>query len=810
MTISGTLRGTAAALAVALILSGCKSEGDRMVKYVSSGESYAAQGDYPRALIQYRNALKIDPDHAATRAAIGHILLDQGALGEARQEFTLLAERFPNDLEFRSKLGEIALVRADWPALERQADAASLIDGDALDSRALSIASRYHDATRERAATLQARLADEATELLVDAPAHPVLLRVAIDHRTRSDDPMSAVPLLDAALDADPHWPELQILRIRLLSDANQTDAAEARLFELARLYPDDPQIAGLLVARHMSRGKLDEAEDVLRALADGAPRGQVQMRMVLVQFLNRTRGPDRALAELDRLVKDAGDGPAGLVYSAMDYSIRFDQGDRDTAVDGLTALLAKAGEQPEARRIRVMLARMHDRLGDRARARAELNAVLSVDPGDADALKLRALWAIDEEAPKTAIVDLRTALAQRPRDSELMTLLAAAHAQEGQRGLAMEQLAAAAQTSGHAARETERYATALMTEGRNTVAQRVLEVAFEAAPGDLGIQAMLADIYLDKGDWADANRVISHMRRIDSDAARAAIAPLEAALLLGQGRGAEADGALSTMLQGDLGRQQAFGRLIAGLVRRGDADLARQQLDAALGRHPGDRALRILDADLRLTENDVSGAEAIYRDMLETDDTDEAYTKLFAVLRSQGKLDEADTLLAEALARHPASRALRLIESNRLDVVGDTAGAIALLETLHAEDTRDPLAANNLAALLSAGTPTPEVLERAARITAHLRGTSNPAMSDTIGWIAYLRGDVNGALPLMQRAARGLPRDPQVQLRLARVLEATGAIDEAREAYDAVLTLTAEDHPLAQDARARRAALGG
>jgi len=809
MNIRRPFRVCAAALAVAVLVSGCKSDADRLSEYRSSGLEYAANGDQARAIIQYRNALKIDPDDAETRAAIAQAFLAQGTIREAEQEFTLLSERFPDTLEFRSKLGEIALMRADWDALERQAEAADQIDAEALETQALRLAVRYRNARREGNRPRQNEISATAQALLEQRPAQPVLLRIAIENIATSDDPTAALPVLDAALAADPRSPELQLLRISLLADADQMDVAQDRLLDLARLYPDDPRIAGLLVARYMSRGRVDDAEAVLRALADGSPISDVSMRTMLVRFLKSTRGSDAALIELSRLIDEADDSPAAVIYAAMDRSIRFDMGDRDGAIEGLRRMLDDLGNAPETRIVQVLLARMHDRLGDRPAARILVNAALEMDPGEIEALKLRATWAIDEERPKDAIVDLRNALAQRPRDTELMTLLAAAHAQDGTRGLALEQLAAAAEVSGNAARESERYARALVTEGREFVATRVLDVAHSAAPGDIGVAVLLADLRMAQSDWAGVTNLLSSLRRIDDPEAISARATIEAALLLSQGR--EAGTVVDGMLSADPGRQVAFTRLISGLVARGDLDVARAQMDRATARRPGDVALRLLDGDLYAAEGDPIGAEDIYRALLDEPAAgDTPALRLFSLLAGQGRRDDADALLANALAAYPASRPLRLIESNRLDVIGETAGAIALLETLYAENASDPVVANNLATLLSAEGADPAQLERAARIVAPLQGNADPAVSDTIGWIAFQRGDATGALPLMRRAARGLPQDPQVQLRLGQVLMALSEMDEARSSFETVLTLAAEDHPVARAAQAKLQALGG
>ncbi|WP_179378118.1 tetratricopeptide repeat protein [Jannaschia marina] len=811
MTIRHVLRTGAAAVAVALLVSGCKSDDARLSDYLDSGRAYAAQGDHARAILQFRNALKIDAEHAETRAAIAGSLLAQGELRQAEQEFTLLSERFPDRMEFRSRLGEIALVSANWRALDRHADAAETIDAEALDARALRLAARFRIARGQAVRARQDEIAGAAYTLLDEAPAHPVLIRIVLDNLTSGDDPAVALPVLDAALAIEPHDAELQLLRIRLLAQNDRLDSAETRLMELAALYPNDPQIASLLVARHMSVGRVEEAEGVLRALADAAPRGDTEMRAVLVRFIHRHRGPDAALTELSRLRAAAEGTVSAPLYAAMDRSIRFDMGDRDGAVEGLTALIAEIGDVPEGRVLRVLLARMHDRLGNRPEARTLVTEVLAEDSGDVGALKLRAIWAIDEEAPKLAIVDLRSALAQQPRDTELMTLLAAAHDLDGTRGLALEQLAIAAEVSGHAAREAERYADALLAEGRDGVALRVLDIAHEARPQDLRLAERLAELRIARQDWRGVARVLAALRSVETEAAAAVRAPIEAALLLGQGRAADAEAALEGMIADDPGRQAAFTRLIGGLIARGDLATARTQLDLALVKRPEDAALRLLDADLARQGGDADRAERLYRELAGVSGLGETPTlRLFGMMQAQGRTETADAVLAEGLAAHPASRPLRLIESNRLQVTGDRAGAIALLEALHAEEPQDAVAANNLAAMLSEGTDDPEVLRRAARIVAPLQGTTNPAVSDTIGWIAFRRGNADGALPLLERAVRGLPQDAAVRLRLGQVQAALGDAASARASYEAVLGLVDAGDPVARDAEAHLAALGG
>ena len=77
----------------------------------------------------------------------------------------------------------------------------------------------------------------------------------------------------------------------------------------------------------------------------------------------------------------------------------------------------------------------------------------------------------------------MRTALAEAPRDPEIMTIMAIAHEREGARELAGERLALAVEASGQAPAESLRYARFLMQDDRLGPAEGVVVDALRRAP---------------------------------------------------------------------------------------------------------------------------------------------------------------------------------------------------------------------------------------------------------------------------------------------------------------------------------------
>ncbi|MEO0860877.1 MAG: tetratricopeptide repeat protein [Pseudomonadota bacterium] len=784
------------------MLSACQSEEVQISKFMDSGQMLMADGDHLRAMVQFRNVLKLDPDHVEASASLASILLETGDVFAAQQEFTGLAERFPEDIAWRRALGEIALIRSDWAALDRHAKQAQAIDPDLPAAQVLDLASAYRDAHERTDDARMVLIAREAQTLLEQAPDDTILLRIVVEHMAERDNPTAALPILDAALARNPRQPELQVLRIRLLADDRQLEAAEDRLLALAALYPQDLDIASILVARHMSNGDPAAAETVLRGLADAAPRAETGLRVTLVRFLKHVYGEDAAMAEIQRLATQADGLPAAALYQAMDRMLRYDQGQVEGAETDLLALVDGVADSAEALHIRVLIARLKERAGDQGAARAEIEEVLVADPGNVPALKLQATWMLEQEDTKPAIVALRTARAQAPRDTEIMSLLAAAHALDGDNALAMEQLATAALASGHGPRESERYARALLSDGRLRVAQRVLEAGHENTPSDVQLAATLAGIYVRQQNWPRARSILAHLSQLGSRAAEDALAPLEVAILEGEEKREEGFAMLDALLIDGPEDRRPVILVVQSLMRLGQTDVARAYVDRALVTNPNDLALRMLDASVRHRTGDLAGAEDLYRQAVAESVTDLAAQQLFLLLMEQGRSEDATAALADGLDRFPTSRPLRVIETSRREAEGDVSGAIDLLKDLHREDPTDMVVVNNLASLLAVHTTHPADLALAIKLAALLKTESVPAVADTVGWVAYRQGDLARAVPLLERAVRGLPNDPAIHLRLARAYVAVDRPDDASEVLGRVVALAGPDAPITQQAK--------
>ncbi|MEO6301399.1 MAG: tetratricopeptide repeat protein, partial [Paracoccaceae bacterium] len=540
-----------------------------------------------------------------------------------------------------------------------------------------------------------------------------------------------------------------------------------------------------------------DGAEGFLRKLA-GDLTGPVEAHLTLVQFLKVARGTDAARAELDGLIAANGSNANAQLYGAMRATFDFDAGKTTVAITAIQDIVKAAEPSDQTRRIKSMLARMQDATGNRVGARALVEEILAEDPNNVDALKLRGGWFTADDKPGDAIVDLRAALDQSPRDPEILTLMADAYERDGSLDLAGEQLARAVEVSGAAADESLRYAKFLLRQGSPHVAETVLANARQVSPANPAILSALAQFYIGQSEWPQAQEATDVLQNLDlPDNAKAGVQALKAAIMAGQNRVDDSVALLQNEVDTSDQATAAVAMIVRTKIKEGKLDEARTYLDGALAKTPDDKGLRLLSASLDAQMGKTDAAETTYRAMIAADPTsDIPVRQLYTQLIALGKVGPATAVLDAGLTALPKSPDLRWIKAGELERDGKIDDAIAVYEGLYAEDSSNTVVANNLASLITAHHDDDASLARAEAIARRLRELDVPAFQDTYGWIAFRRGNLDEALSHLEPAAKGLPNDVLTQFHLGMLYDKMGRSADAVRQFELVQTLTAKGDP--------------
>lgn len=789
-------------LIAALFLGACESKEEKAERYYQSGMRLLQAGDQDRAMVEFRNVFKYNGFHKDAREVYAKTLMEQGDKAQSIRQYLRLIEQYPDMLEVRHLLAEAAFDTRNWKEFERHGRAAITLSPDVPRSVIIGLALDYRQANTDKDRPAQREIAAKVQAMIPEVSDNRILVRLAVDYLATSAAPLDALPIIEATLERDNKQYDMHLMKFRLLSEQEDIEGVGDQLKLMFRLFPEKEEIKKPLIGWYLAQGDLIGAEAFLREVA-GDPVENPTGHTTLVQFLLATNGPESAKVELNNLIAKT-EGDTRNTYRRMDAVIDFEQGHADIAISTLRAMLDESGAQNETKSL---LAKILNAQGNQSGASTLVAEVLSEDPSNTDALKLRANWAILNDETGAAIIDLRTALNQNPRDPDTLTLMALAYEREGNIDLAAERLALAVDVSGRAVKQSLYYANFLAARGRISVANAVLVDGLRTSPQNLKLLTALAKSYLLQKDWSRSQSIADRLRKLDNPIAQKTAQNLQATILMGQNRIQDSLAIFKAKISQDTSKDEnvhAAILIVQTQIRLNRIDAARTFLDAQLIEHPDDLNLQLLSANIDALSGDMAAAEGVYKRLIVS--APKSYLPvrmLLGVLLGDGRDAEVETVLADALQRMPKNRDLKWIKAELLEKAGDIAGTILVYEDLYGEDSSNLVVANNLASLLSSYRGDVAKIDRAYKIARRFRASKVPQFQDTYGWIAHLRGDPSTALQHLEAAARTLPDNPDILFHLGAVYAEMGRVEDAQKHLKrAVEIFGATNTPQATEAR--------
>lgn len=792
-----------------IALVGCESVEDQVDRLYTEAQELAAQGQPEQARLLLKNLFDLDGYHRDARLLYADQSVAIGDVSDAYRHYLLVAEQNPQYGPVRDELAQLAASANDWSEAERHATAAKEIDYSSLELDAIEMALDYREAIRLNDSESTAAAAARAKELIALQPDLVMAHRILIDSEVRNNAPYVAIEAADRALEIAPLDPEINRIKLGLLAQTEQLDLVGEHLTTLVERFPEDDTYRANLISWYLSNGDVDGAEAFIRGLINPDDE-EMRAQFALIQFLRQIRGPEAALEELDAVIASS-DKP--LAFERIKSAILFDTGQQDEAISQLKSLIENNEPGSDRRDLQVTLARMHLSKGEEDTAKILVDEVLAEDDSHVDALVLRSGWMIEADQVRDAILTLRTALDQSPRNIPAINMLAAAYERDGNRDLMGESLLLAVTTSGFAPDESLRYARFLISREKLRSAEDVLIRSLRAQPGNVTLLQALGETYMLLSDWPRVEQVIATLSRLDDNQQAKDIATgLQATLLTRMERTDESIQLLRNVIEEGRGGLAAHAAVVRAHLANGEIEPARVYMNEVLARNNDDEetetGLKFLNAALFAVEGNYNGAREIYLGILEeTPEAEIVWRALVATVLREGtdeSLAEADRLLDEALTHLPGSATLLWMKASLAERSGDFERAISIYEEMYAANSASSIVANNLASLITTHRSDEESLQKAFVIARRLRGSDLPAFRDTYGWIAYRMGNLEEAEEYLSTAALGLPTDPLAQYHLAKVQAALGQNADAMEQLSKALELWGDaELPQAADAKA-------
>ena len=760
-------------------VAACKSTEERVQEHYERGLELADQGDVDRAIVEFRNVFQLDGQHKDARLKLADLLLNERKnRSAAYSQYLRLVEQYPDDLESRIILSELAFLVRNWDEVDRHGEKAKELAPDDPRVSIITLARTYRSAAIDQDSQLRREQAENAEALLESNSDNPVLRNILIDSFLRDEKFTPAIEQLDWLLDSDPSNPLYWRQRLSILVELGDSAEIEGQLRRMVEQFPEDNAHKLSLVRYFMSREEVDKAEAFLRELVDAAEPGEAGARLDLIRFLSETRDTEAALAETRKAIAEAEDP---VPFHVMGAGLQFSAGLREEAVATLEDVLKTSEPSEQTRGIKVSLARMLLALGNEVGARAHVEEVLAEDASNTGALKMQAAWLIESDETDQAIGALRIVLESEPDDNQALNLMARAYIRAGRPELANDFLSLAVDASNNAPTETLRYAQVLSSQENYLAAEDILKKSLRLNEGNVQLLVAMGRLYINLEDNSRAEQIARALRQIGGDEAIAAANGLEAEGINRNNGPEEAMAFLEDIAKDSDASLATRVSLIRARIGTGDRSGALELAKRLAEESPDNLALQSILATTHGVNGNLEEAAEIYRSILDENPTAGSIWLAYAQIKTrQGAPDDARAVIEEGLGQDPDNANLLWARASFQERDGDFDGAIDVYSKLYEQDSNSIVVANNLASMLSTYRDDEASLERAHTISRRFRDTEIPALQDTYGWIAHRRGESQEALPYLESAARGLQNDPIVQYHLAQVYLALGRQDEA------------------------------
>lgn len=783
--------GAIAALSAFLLVSGCGGTPQQRAKnYYEQGAKYLEQKDYAKATIEFKNALQLNGSMIEAWRGLVQVEEHNQNLREIVPMLRKIVELDAKDVDARLKLARMMLMSNNLDEATKLTNAALALDERSAEAMVLKSAILLKQ--NEPAAAIS-----EAEKALEIEPGNAGALIVLAAEKTARGDNQGALEILNRASSAGENF-GVQFFKMQLFEKMGDLKQLESMIQKLVQLYPKDPAFRRQLVRLYVNQNRTDDAEKELRAIAAINP-ANIEAVLEIVRFLNSTRGAEAAKQELLNHIKsDATAFPYQIALAEFEAAQR----NTDESVRLLESLIKNEKSAENGLIAQAKLAELYYGIKKPEAAETIIADMLRKDGRNINGLKLRAMIRMDRAQLDPAINDLRQALNDQPRATDLMILLALAYERNGSIDLAEKQYAEATRASNFNPVVGLNYVGFLQRRGGNARAEDILTELAARWPTNVQVLSTLASVKLARRDYGGAEEVATVLRKLGTGPQGVADQILGESLI-GRNKLDQSIEVLQTAYEQAPGAVQPIASLVRALVRAQQVDRALALVNEALKKNPDSANLLVLLGSTYLVNNAPQEAQKAFQAAIEKQPKNVVgYQAMSNLLFQQKKTDQAVEVLQVGLKELPGNYTLRLILAGGFELQRNFEAAIAEYEALLKEQPGSMVVVNNLASLLTDQRTDKASADRAYSLISSLQKAQVPYFKDTIGWVYYRRGEFKAAVSQLEQASAELPNVALVRYHLGASYLAVGENEKAAAELNQALKLGANDNNLQETVR--------
>lgn len=760
-----------ALIVAATVLTACGGAEERKAEHLARGLQFFEAQNFDKAKVEFKNVLQIDPKTASPYFYLGRIEEDRKNWREAFGFYQKAVELDPGNHEAQLKLAKFYLLAKD-------AEKAAELLEPAVAEKPTDIEVRMLQAALANLKGDSASMLAQLRALVAEKPARPdpyLILALHLVQQGQADEGRS---VLETGLEANPNQPALLMALARLQLQQGQAEAAEGTMNALIAAQPDRLEHRAMLTELYIKQRRWDAAEAALRSAMRDLPE-EPRAPLLLAQFFVKRGEGKRAVDELQAVIRASAPEKATALRFGL-AKVHEELGEAEQAESVYRALMADSESKPDGLKATTLLAELLAKRGRAEDARGLVQTVLAETPQDHSALSLQGRLALARRDAQEAIASFRALLKDQPDSVEVLTLLAEAHLLDGKPALAQEQLEKAVALKPEEYRLRKQLVEFLVAQKNLPLALDKINEFLKQQPKHLDGLNLKADLLVASKQAEPLEKVL---KEIETEFPDKAIGPFR----LGQ------------LYQSQKKLEAALAQYEAALARaKNDYEPLKAIVSLHLAEHQPDKALERIRKALKedpkhptahqllglyyfAQKQEAEGVKALQQAIETNPKWRLPYYNLAAYYEQKKDLTEAAKMYRRVLETAPDDIASHMGLARILEQGKDWAGARAEYEAVLARNPAHALAANNLAALLSADAGNREQLQRALTLAGRFESSTEPAFLDTLGWIYYQLGEVEKARPLLEKAAERMPEVPIFQYHLGMVYLKSGDKEKAK-----------------------------
>ena len=460
-----------------------------------------------------------------------------------------------------------------------------------------------------------------------------------------------------------------------------------------------------------------------------------------------------------------------------------------------LEEIIAKDPTGPKGVEAKGQLARLRLAEGRIDDATKLVTEILAANPKDMNATQLQGLIALEKQDGLKAVNDFRIITQDQPQNPEAWLLLARANLVNNEPEQAKDN-AKKALTLKPDYQDARVFLYSLYLRAKDyDGAIETIKSYLRSNEKDISNLSLLGEAYLLKGDPGQAQ---STFQKIVTLEPQNPLGYYKLGLLSRQQK--QPDQALKYF--GSALTQQpdylpALRQIVAIHLEQKHPDAAMAAVRQALAQRPKNSPYHQMLGELLLLQKQPKEAETALEEAISLNPRNAQAVRLIIIAYlQQSDPEQADRQLEEKVANPAAPAYFSLVLATLYERQNKFDKAIDIYNTLLKKDLFPAITRNNLAYLLVEHSPTPENIERAAKLASEAleEYPDDPGILDTMGWVLCKKGDLARGKTYLEKATGASAKvTPMVNYHLGWCAAKLGDVATARESLQKALDFKGE-----------------